>query len=606
MSGTHSRSQIPPRLAFRGGRNRFGAQLEKPKNAKDTIKRIWMYLGHQSFGLVAAVILVLLTSLLGLLGPYYIGVIIDSYIIPHDIDGALRMIMLLAGIYLLTIALSWLQTFIMINIAQKTINQLRYDIFIKLQTLSLRFFDSRPHGDLMSRVTNDIDNLNSALSQSVTQVLSSIISIVGVTIAMFWLNWILAIITLLIVPVMIVSTKKIYQYSSSSFIKRQRDIGELNAFVEEKIQGAEIVTLYGKETKTIEEFHEINERLRNSGRQADTFSGFINPIINFINNLGLGLVIGAGALLVLKGHMTVGIIASFVSYSRQFSRPISQIATLLNTIQSAIAGGERVFEIMDEVPEITDKKDAVSVKKFKGKVNFDHVSFGYSPNQTILKDIQLKAMPGETVALVGPTGSGKTTIVNLLTRFYDIQTGQICIDDQEIKNYKIDDLRRRISIVLQDTYLFSGTILENIRYGRQNATEEEVINAAKMAWAHYFIKHLPKQYQSKIVSGGTNLSQGQRQLIAIARAILMDSDILILDEATSNIDTRTELHIQRGLKNLMQGRTSFVIAHRLKTIENADQILVIHQGKIIEEGTHENLMEKRGFYQELYTTQFEI
>ncbi len=605
MSETRARSDSPPRFGFRGG-GRFGMQMEKPKDASNTVKRIWGYLGRQSIGLIIAIVLVLLTSLLGLLGPYYIGVIIDNYIIPHDVAGSVRMILLLAGIYLLTTVLTWLQTFIMINIAQKTINQLRFDLFVKLQTLSLRFFDDRPHGDLMSRVTNDIDNLNSALSQSVTQVISSIISIVGVMIAMFFLNWILAIITLFIVPLMILSTKKIYQYSSSSFIKRQRDIGELNGFVEENIQGAEVVALYGKEAQTLEQFREINDRLRQSSRQADTFSGFINPIINFINNLGLGLVIGAGALLVLQGSMTIGIIASFVSYSRQFSRPISQIATLLNTIQSAIAGGERVFEIMDEVPEITDKANALSVNKFNGQVRFEHVSFGYDPNQLVLKDINLETKPGEMIALVGPTGSGKTTIVNLLTRFYDIRTGQISIDSKDITDYRIDDLRKRISIVLQDTYLFSGTILENIRYGRQDATEEEVKNAAKMAWAHYFIKHLPKQYESEIVSGGTNLSQGQRQLIAIARAILMNSDILILDEATSNIDTRTELHIQRGLKNLMVGRTSFVIAHRLKTIENADKILVIHQGEVIEQGTHEQLMDKRGFYQELYTTQFGI
>lgn len=605
MSESRTRSSSPMRFGFRGG-GRFGMQMEKPKDAKNTIKRIWRYLGKESVGLVAAIVLVLLTALLGLLGPYYIGVIIDDYIIPHDVSGSIRMILLLAGIYLVSTVLTWLQTYIMINIAQKTINQLRFDLFVKLQTLSLRFFDNHPHGDLMSRVTNDIDNLNSALSQSVTQVIASIISFVGVIIAMFSLNWILAAITLFVVPLMVLSTKKIYQYSSSNFIKRQQDIGELNGFVEEKIQGAEVVTLYGKETQTIEQFRQINDQLRRSSRQADTFSGFINPIINFINNLGLGLVIGAGALLVLQGSMTVGVIASFVSYSRQFSRPISQIATLLNTIQSAIAGGERVFEIMDEVPEIKDKENASSVEKFRGQVNFGHVSFGYNPHQLVLKDINLQAQPGEMIALVGPTGSGKTTIVNLLTRFYDIQTGQISIDRKDIKDYRVDDLRKRIGIVLQDTYLFSGTILENIRYGRQDATEEEVKSAAKMAWAHYFIKHLPKQYQSKIVSGGTNLSQGQRQLIAIARAILMDSDILILDEATSNIDTRTELHIQRGLKNLMAGRTSFVIAHRLKTIENADKILVIHQGEVIEQGTHEQLMDKQGFYQELYTAQFVI
>jgi ATP-binding cassette subfamily B multidrug efflux pump len=605
MSGHNNvRSSSPLRFGLRGGG--FGGPIVKPKDAKDTVRRIWQYLGSQSTGLIAAVVLVILTSLLGLFGPYLIGVIIDDYIMPKDVAGALRMILLLAGIYVGTTTLTWLQTFIMVNVSQKTINKLRYDLFVKLQTLSLRFFDDHPHGDLMSRVTNDIDNLNSALTQSVTQALSSIISIVGVMIVMFYLNWILAIITLMVVPLMILTTRNIFLYSSSSFIKRQRDLGELNGFVEETIQGIEVVTLYSKESKTIEQFNEINERLRNSGRQADTFSGFINPLINFINNLGLGLVIGAGALLILKGDITIGIIASFVSYSRQFSRPISQLATLLNTIQSAIAGGERVFEIMDEVPEITDKEGAIGVAEFKGQVAFDHVSFGYTKGEHVLQDITLQAKPGETIALVGPTGSGKTTIVNLLTRFYDIPSGQIRIDGHDITDYQIDDLRKRIGIVLQDTYLFSGTVMENIRYGRLEATDEEVMNAAKLAWAHSFIKHLPKQYHTEIASGGTNLSQGQRQLVAIARAVLTSSDILILDEATSNIDTRTELQIQRGLNNLMKGRTSFVIAHRLKTIENADQILVIHHGKIIEEGTHEELMSRAGFYHGLYSTQFVI
>ncbi len=605
MSSNKAQTSSPMRFGFRGG-GRFGSPVEKPKNAKNTVSRIWRYLGNQSAGLITAITLVVFTSLLGLLGPYYIGVIIDDYIVPQDVVGSLRMILLLAGIYIGTTALTWLQTYIMVNVSQKTINKLRHDLFMKLQTLSIRFFDDRPHGDLMSRVTNDIDNLNSALTQSVTQMLSSLISIVGVMIAMFALNWILAIITLLIVPLMILATKNIFQYSSSSFIKRQRDLGELNGYVEETIGGAEVVTLYSKEEKTISQFHEVNERLRNSGRQADTFSGFINPIINFINNLGLGLVIGAGALLILNGDITIGVIASFVSYSRQFSRPISQLATLLNTIQSAIAGGERVFEIMDEVPDIKDKEKAIGVKQFRGEVEFEHVSFGYTNEKQVLQNINLHAMPGETIALVGPTGSGKTTIVNLLTRFYDISAGQIRIDGRDITDYQMDEMRKRIGIVLQDTYLFSGTIMENIRYGRLDATDKEVIEAAKMAWAHSFIKHLPKKYHTVIASGGTNLSQGQRQLIAIARAILTGSDILVLDEATSNIDTRTELQIQLGLNNLMKGRTSFVIAHRLKTIENADHILVISHGEIIEEGTHKELMAQTGFYHGLYTTQFEI
>ncbi len=328
--------------------------------------------------------------------------------------------------------------------------------------------------------------------------------------------------------------------------------------------------------------------------------------MNFINNLGMGLVIGTGSVMVLNGMTTVGVIAAFINYSRQFSRPLSQFATLMNTIQAAVAGGERVFEIMDEVPEIKNKKDAFVVQNLQGHVALENVSFGYEENKTILKEVSLKARPGETIALVGPTGSGKTTIINLLTRFYDIQQGQIHIDGKNIKEYDMNSLRGKIGVVLQDTYLFAGTIMDNIRYGRLDASDEEVINAAKAASAHFFIKHLPNQYETKIASEGSNLSQGQKQLLAIARAILADADILILDEATSNIDTRTELQIQEGLNNLMRGRTSFVIAHRLKTIEKADQILVIKDGSFIEKGNHESLMEDRGFYFDLYTSQFKI
>ncbi|MGG4560573.1 ABC transporter ATP-binding protein, partial [Bacillus toyonensis] len=429
---------------------------------------------------------------------------------------------------------------------------------------------------------------------------------IGVTIAMFSLNWILALVTLITVPIMFFVTKKLVAYSGKNFAKRQKDLGELNGFIEEAITGADVTTLYGKEKETVQNFNKINEQLRISATKADTFSAFIFPSMNFINNLGMGLVIGTGSVMVLNGMTTVGVIAAFINYSRQFSRPLSQFATLMNTIQAAVAGGERVFEIMDEVPEIQNKKDAFVVQNIHGHVELENVSFGYVENKTILKEVSLKAQPGETIALVGPTGSGKTTIINLLTRFYDIQQGQIHIDGKDIKDYDINSLRSKIGVVLQDTYLFAGTIMDNIRYGRLHASDEEVINAAKAASAHSFIKHLPKQYETEIASEGSNLSQGQKQLLAIARAILADADILILDEATSNIDTRTELQIQAGLNNLMRGRTSFVIAHRLKTIEKADQILVIKDGSILERGNHESLMEDRGFYFELYTSQFKI
>ncbi|ANS52327.1 multidrug ABC transporter ATP-binding protein [Bacillus thuringiensis] len=571
-----------------------------------TVFRIWNYLGYQKTSLICVIFLVFLTTLLSLLSPYYMGIIVDKYIMSKDLNGTVQMCWLLILIFGITTFLTWLQTFIMVNIALKTIRKIRQDLFRKIHQLSLRFFDMHSNGDLMSRITNDIDNLEQALTQSVVQIISSVLTVVGVTITMFSIDWILAIITVIPVPIMFFITKRLVTYSSTNFRKRQKDLGDMNGFIEESIAGADVITLYGKQKEILNNFNKINERLRISATKSDTFSAFIYPVMNFINNLGIGIVIGVGAIMVLNGITTVGIIVAFINYSRQFSRPLRQLATLMNTIQAAAAGGERIFEIMDETPEIQNKTDAIITRKLQGNVTFDHVTFGYKNEKEILKDINLQATSGQTIALVGPTGSGKTTIINLLTRFYDIQKGHIRIDGRNIKDYDINSLRSKIGVVLQDTYLFAGTIMENIRYGRLNASNEEVVAAAQAASAHDFIKHLSDQYETKIASEGTNLSQGQKQLIAIARAILVNADILILDEATSNIDTRTELQIQSGLNNLMRGRTSFVIAHRLKTIEKADQILVIKNGRIFERGDHISLMEKKGLYFQLYTKQFGI
>lgn len=571
-----------------------------------TVFRIWNYLGYQKTSLICVIFLVFLTTLLSLLSPYYMGIIVDKYIMSKDLNGTVQMCWLLILIFGITTFLTWLQTFIMVNIALKTIRKIRQDLFRKIHQLSLRFFDMHSNGDLMSRITNDIDNLEQALTQSVVQIISSVLTVVGVTITMFSIDWILAIITVIPVPIMFFITKRLVTYSSTNFRKRQKDLGDMNGFIEESIAGADVITLYGKQKEILNNFNKINERLRISATKSDTFSAFIYPVMNFINNLGIGIVIGVGAIMVLNGITTVGIIVAFINYSRQFSRPLRQLATLMNTIQAAAAGGERIFEIMDETPEIQNKTDAIITRKLQGNVTFDHVTFGYKNEKEILKDINLQATSGQTIALVGPTGSGKTTIINLLTRFYDIQKGHIRIDGRNIKDYDINSLRSKIGVVLQDTYLFAGTIMENIRYGRLNASNEEVVAAAQAASAHDFIKHLSDQYETKIASEGTNLSQGQKQLIAIARAILVNADILILDEATSNIDTRTELQIQAGLNNLMRGRTSFVIAHRLKTIEKADQILVIKNGRIFERGDHISLMEKKGLYFQLYTKQFGI
>lgn len=572
----------------------------------NTVLRIWGYLGYQKASLIFVIILVLLTTLLSLLSPYYMGIIVDKYIIPKDLNGTVQMCWLLIAIFGITTFLTWLQTYIMVNIALKTIRKIRQDIFRKIHQLSLRFFDIHSNGDLMSRITNDIDNLEQALTETVVQIISSVLTLVGVTLTMFLIDWVLAILTIIPIPIMFFITKRLVAYGGKNFRKRQKDLGDLNGFIEEAIAGADVITLYGKQNEILNDFNKINERLRISVIRSDMLSAFIYPIMNFINNLGIGIVIGAGAIMVLNDMTTVGIITAFTTYSRQFSRPLRQLATLMNTIQSAVAGGERIFEIMDEIPEIQNKTDAIITQKLKGNVTFDHVTFGYENDKEILKDINLQATSGQTIALVGPTGSGKTTIINLLTRFYDIQKGHIRIDGRDIKEYNINSLRSKIGVVLQDTYLFAGTIMENIRYGRLNASNEEVMAAAQAASAHDFIKHLSNQYETKIASEGSNLSHGQKQLIAIARAILVNADILILDEATSNIDTRTELQIQVGLNNLMRGRTSFVIAHRLKTIEKADQILVIKDGQVFEKGNHMSLMEKKGIYFQLYTSQFKI
>lgn len=589
-----------------GPKGRIQAPAKKMNNPKGTLRKVYQYMKKQKLGILLVVLFVIISTLLSLLGPYYIGVIIDEYILEQDVAGTIRMSILLVGIYLATSLFNWLQSYIMIKVTVSMIAALREDLYKKMQILSLRFFDRYKHGELMSRFTNDLDQLNQAMSQSIIQMVSTLLTVTGVLIAMFSLNVVLALVALIMIPVMIVVTQKVILTSRKNFANRQRDLGTLNGFIEESISGGEVITLFSKEEDTFAEFHEVNEQLRKSAMRAEIFSGLLGPTNNFLSNLGLGILIAIGAILALKGHVTVGIIASFVTYYRQFARPINQLSNLLNSIQAGLAGAERVFETMDEVPDITDKEGAIGVNRFKGDIAFSQVNFSYQKGTPILKNINFQAKSGQMTALVGPTGSGKTTIINLLMRFYDIDSGKITIDQKDIKDYKINDLRKRIGIVLQDPYLFSGSIMENIRYGRLDATDEEVIEAAKIAQAHSFIMSMPNQYETHLTTGGTNISQGQKQLLSIARAVLADADILILDEATANIDTRTEADIQKGLKNLTVGKTCFVIAHRLKTIEKADLILVIKNGEIIEQGNHRELLSLKGMYSELYEKQIQI
>lgn len=599
MAQQGGHSAPPPPMRHPGGRFQ-GGPIVKPKNQKATLKRIWHYLRKNRLGVTLTVALVVVGSLLTLLGPYMIGITIDDYILKGDISGTITMALWLAGVYIVIGLTTWLQQYIMVVISQKTIRRLRQDLFEKIQRLPLRVFDKRQQGDLMSRMTNDIDNLNTALAQSVTQIISSFLTIVGTAVMLFIINWQLAFVTLTVIPLIIYATKQIIKRSSVNYKKRQRALGMLNGYVEETISNSDITTLFGREDKTVQEFGKLNEELRHVAIRSEWITGMMGPINNFMNGLGLTLVIGVGAFMaIIGGTVTVGVIASFVTYTRQFFRPINQLSNLLNTFQSAIAGAERVFEILDEEEETADKPAAIEKEKFAGDVSFQDVAFRYHTGKQVLHGVSFDAKAGETIAIVGPTGSGKTTIIQLLTRFYDTTAGQILIDGVPIEDYAMANVRQHVGVVLQDTYLFAGTVMENIRFGKLNATDEEVEQAARIAYAHNFIKYLPQQYDTVLTTGGSNLSQGQRQLIAIARAILEDPDILILDEATSSVDTMTEVFIQQGLNNLMQGRTSFVIAHRLKTIENADNILVLQDGVITEHGNHEQLMAKGGFYAEL-------
>jgi len=580
------------------------SEKEKTKDTRGTLLRIWGYLKRQTWALAGTALLVAASSGLGLLGPYLMGKAIDEHILKGDLPGLARTASLMLIVYLITSLTTWLQTYVMTGASQRAVRDIRNDLFAKLQRLSLSFFDRHSHGELMSRLANDVENISNVLTESVTQLLSSLLGIIGVAAMMFLINFRLAIVSLVTIPLMMFLSQWIAKRTRKGFREQQASLGRLNGIIEETITGQRVVKAYVREEAIIEQFDAANHRLRRASTNAQIFAGTIGPLTNLVNNVGFAIVAGVGGWMVVQGLATVGTIASFVNYARQFARPLNQVANLYSSIQSAIAGAERVFEIIDQVPELQDAPDAWPLVQVQGDVLFDDVCFAYERDVPVLKQVSLRAEPGQTIALVGPTGAGKTTLVNLLTRFYDIDSGSIRIDGIDIRQAKKDNLRRVLGIVLQDTFLFSNTVMENIRYGRLDASDEEVIAAAKLANAHQFIRRLPEGYDTPLSERGSNLSQGQRQLLAIARAVLADPSILILDEATSSVDTRTEKQIQAALLKLMEGRTSFVIAHRLSTIRKADQILVIHEGQIIERGTHESLLAERGFYHNLYMSQF--
>lgn len=577
-------------------------QKSKPKHVFKTLKRIWNYLAKEKVILLCVVLFVLISSALGLLGPYMVGMAIDDYIVTQQYEGLKTLLLGLFCIYVMYSLAIFLQNFLMVGVAQKTVYTLREELFNQFHYLPISFFDKRQHGELMSRVTNDIDNINNTLNSSFVQIISSIVTLTGTVTVMLMLSPILTVITMTIIPLMFFGMRWITNRTGPLYKIQQHDLGDVNGYVEEIISGQHIVKTFSQEHRVIQTFKQKNKALQLSGFWSMTFSGFIPKVMNMLNFLSFGLIALFGGLLALHDILTVGVIVIFIEYARQFTRPLNELSNQFNVLLSAVAGAERVFAIIDHDKEEIDETKAIELEDTKGHFKFNQVSFSYDDSPT-LTDISFEAKPGQTVAFVGHTGAGKTTIMNLLTRFYNYNQGEILLDGIELKNIKRTSLRSHMAFVLQDTFLFQGSIRENIRYGRLDATDEEVIVAAKRANAHEFIQQLPEGYDTILDQSGAGISQGQKQLLAIARAFLAEPAILILDEATSNIDTITELKIQEALKTLMEGRTSFVIAHRLNTVQEADQIIMLQNGRVIERGTHQELIKRKQHYYQLYKNQ---
>ncbi len=590
-----------------------GGTGRKPKvKAKDwsgTLGRLWRYLARRKGKLMLVLLMVVFSSGLALLGPYLLGVAVDEYL---EGSGGRPWVLFLAGlglVYACSSLIGWLQNIWMIEIAQETVYRLRSELFAKLHRLPIPFYGKRQQGEIMSRVTNDIENVSSTLNSSAIQIFSSVLTLAGTVTVMLLLSPLLTLLTFLIVPLMALGMRWITRRTGPLYKQRQRDLGQLNGYIEETLSGQRIIKAFSQEERVIREFQERNRAIRQSGFWAQTISGFIPKLMNALNNLSFALVAGIGGVLAIRGAVTVGVIIIFVEYARQFTRPLNDLANQWNTLLSAMAGAERVFEVLDEEEESRDEQGAATLKEVKGHVAFKGVTFSYEKEEAgqadTLEGISFTAEPGDMIALVGPTGAGKTTLIQLLSRFYDPDQGTITLDGHDITGITRDSLRSHMAFVLQDSFLFQGAIRENIRFGRLSATDAEVEEAAKLANAHSFITRLEGGYDKMLGVGGEGISQGQKQLLAIARAILADPSILVLDEATSSIDTVTEIKIQDGLQRLMQGRTSFVIAHRLGTVRQADKILVLKDGRLIEQGTHESLLEQAGFYSQLHHGQIE-
>ena len=589
--------------------------MEKAKDFKGTVKKLWRYLSKYKIALIIVILFTIASTVFSVVGPKILGNattelfngVISKYTGGAGINFTKigKILLFLLALYICSAIFSYIQGIIMTNISQKLAYRLRKEVSKKINKLPMKFYDNKTHGEILSVITNDIDTLSQNLNIEATQVISSVATIIGILIMMFSIDWIMTLVALLTLPLSIVIIAFIMKKSQGYFKSQQDYLADVNGEVEEMFSNQSIIRVFNAENKMISKFEYDNNKLANVAWKSNFVSGLMHPIMNFVGNLGYVVIAILGSYFAIIGRITVGNIQSFIQYTKNFTNPIAQIAQISNMLQSMVAASERVFEFLDEEEEKEKNKEFIPTNKIEGSVEFKNVKFGYNQDKIIINDFSAKVKPGQKIAIVGPTGAGKTTIVKLLMRFYDLNSGKILVDGHNINDYRKEDIRGLFGMVLQDTWLFNGTIMENIRYGRLEATDDEVIEACKMAHVHHFIQTLPDGYNMILNEETTNISGGQKQLLTIARAILADPKILILDEATSSVDTRTEILIQKAMDKLMEGRTSFIIAHRLSTIKNADLILVMDSGDIVEQGTHEELLKKNGFYAKLYNSQFE-
>lgn len=614
---SNNQTQKPPIVKGPMGRGSGGhGAVEKAKDFKGTLKKLIGRLARYKIAVIIVIIFAVGSTIFSIVGPKILGnATTEIYTgLMNKINGTGgidfnkigQIILWVVGLYATSALFNLIQSYVMAGVAQKITYKIRNDLTHKINKLPMKYFDKKTNGEVLSIITNDVDTLSTGLNQSITQIITSICTIIGILVMMFSISWEMTVVSLLILPVSAIILKNVVGKSQKYFVKQQEYLGHVNGQVEEIYGGHNIVKVFGREKQAIEEFKKQNNELYKSGWKSQFLSGLMFPLMNFVGNVGYVLVAIMGGYFTIKGRITVGNIQSFIQYNKQFTQPISQVAQISSTIQSMVAASERIFEFLEEEEELADTANPVSIQKINGNITFENVNFGYEPEKTIINNFNAQIKDGQKVAIVGPTGAGKTTMVKLLMRFYDVNNGAILIDGHNIKDFKRGELRELFGMVLQDTWLYGGTIKDNIKYSNPNATDSEVIEAAKAAHVHHYIKTLSKGYNAMINEESSNISAGQKQLLTIARVILANPKILILDEATSSIDTRTEQQIQSAMDNLMKGRTSFIIAHRLSTIKNADLILVMDHGDIVEQGNHEELLEKNGFYAKLYNSQFEI